>query len=292
MNDTESLISQYADDTFLVLDGCETSLRETLICFENFYKASGLKINTSKTRVVWVGNKRYSNQILCPDFKLDWSVSNFKLLGIDFSLDLSSMSDLNFRKKIIDVSKILKSWQHRKLTLLGKVTVIKSLALPKLIHFLTSLPNLKQSLFNDLNKLFFNFIWDGKPEKIKRNTLIADFEDGGLKMIHLQQFNAYFKISWIKRFFSNLKGGWQKIMAKNIKYYGGEIIFSLQKEKILEISKIFSNPVWKDVFYSLYLAKPLVTLNIKECLSLDLLNFVSIDDFSFYMRWENAGVTN
>jgi hypothetical protein len=29
VNDTESLISQYADDTFLVLDGCETSLRET-----------------------------------------------------------------------------------------------------------------------------------------------------------------------------------------------------------------------------------------------------------------------
>jgi hypothetical protein len=81
-----------------------------------------------------VGNKRYSNQIICPDFKLNWSVSNFKLLGIDFSLGLSSMPDLNFRKKIIDVSKILKSWQHRKLTLL---------------------PNLKQSLFNDLNKLFF-----------------------------------------------------------------------------------------------------------------------------------------
>jgi len=33
-------------------------------------------------------------------------------------------------------------------------------------------------------------------------------------------------------------------------------------------------------------------LNIKECLSLDLLNFVSIDDFPFYMRWENVGVTN
>ena len=107
--------------------------------------------------------------------------------------------------------------------------MIKTLALPKLIHLLTSLPNLKQSLFNDLNKQFFNFIWDGKPEKIKRNTLIADFEDGGLKMIHLQQFNAYLKISWVKRLFSNLKGGWQKIMAKNIKYYGVERIFSLQK---------------------------------------------------------------
>ena len=92
VNDTESLISQYADDTFLVLDGCETSLRETLICFENFYKASGLKINTSKTRVIWVGNKRYSNQILCPDFKLNWFVSNFKLLEIDFSLDLNCIN--------------------------------------------------------------------------------------------------------------------------------------------------------------------------------------------------------
>ena len=84
--------------------------------------------------------------------------------------------------------------------------MIKTLALPKLIHL--------QSLFNDLNKLFFNFIWDGKPEKIKRNTLIADFEDGGLKMIHLQQFNAYLKITWVKRLFSNLKVvgkiSWQK----------------------------------------------------------------------------------
>jgi hypothetical protein len=59
----------------------------------------------------------------------------------------------------------------------GKVIVIKTLALPKLIHL--------QSLFNDLNKLFLNFIWDGKPEKITRNTLIADFEDGGLKMIQV-----------------------------------------------------------------------------------------------------------
>jgi hypothetical protein len=122
-------------------------------------------MNTSRTRVVWVGKKRYSNQIHCPDFKLDWSVCNFKLLGIYFSLDLSTMPHLNFGKKIIDVSKILQRWQHRTLTLLGKVTVIKTLALRKLMHLFTSLPNIKQSLFNDLNKLFFNLIWDGKPEK-------------------------------------------------------------------------------------------------------------------------------
>jgi hypothetical protein len=83
------------------------------------------------------------------------------------------MPDLNFRKKIIDVSKILKSWQHRKLTLLEKVTVIKTLALPKLIHLLTSLPNLKQSLFNDLNKYFLILYGMENQKKIKQNTLIV-----------------------------------------------------------------------------------------------------------------------
>jgi hypothetical protein len=155
-------------------------------------------MNTSKTKVVWVGNKRYSDLILCPDFNHDWSYSKFKLLGIEFSLDLYTMPDLNVRKKIIDISRILKSWQHRKLTLLGKVTVIKTLALPKLIHLFTSLPNLKQSMLNELYKLFFNFIWDGKIEKNKRNTLIGDVQEGGLKMIHLQSFITYLKVCWVK----------------------------------------------------------------------------------------------
>ena len=80
-------------------------------------------------------------------------MKTFKVLGIDFSLDLNCITDINFTKKI-KVKAILKSWQHRKLTLLGKITVIKTLALPKLIHLLTSLPNLPQTKINDLNSLF------------------------------------------------------------------------------------------------------------------------------------------
>jgi hypothetical protein len=77
----------------------------------------------------------------------------------------------------------------------------------------------------DRGKTVCSLRWSGGI--IQRTILIADFEDGGLKMIHLQQFNAYLKISWVKRFFSNLKSGWQKSMAKKIKYYGGERMFSL-----------------------------------------------------------------
>jgi hypothetical protein len=44
---------------------------------------------------------------------------NYLFLGIDFSLDLNCITDINFTKKIKEVKAILKSWQHRKLTLLG-----------------------------------------------------------------------------------------------------------------------------------------------------------------------------
>jgi hypothetical protein len=70
INEVESLISLYADDTFLILDGSENSLREALESFESFYKVSGLKMNSSKTKVVWVGNKKYSDQIICPNMRL------------------------------------------------------------------------------------------------------------------------------------------------------------------------------------------------------------------------------
>jgi hypothetical protein len=55
---------------------------------------SGLKMNSSKTKAVWVGNKKYSDQIICPNMKLNWSHENFKVLGIDFSLDLNCITDV------------------------------------------------------------------------------------------------------------------------------------------------------------------------------------------------------
>ena len=64
-------------------------------------------------------------------------------------------------------------------------------------------------MLNELNKLFFNLIWDGKTE---RNTLIGDIQEGGLKMIHLQSFITYLKVSWVKQFFFNLNGDWQNIL--------------------------------------------------------------------------------
>ena len=60
----EFRISQYADDTSLLLDGSEESLFEALLTLEWFEKISGLRINFNKTQVIWIGSKKYSEEKL------------------------------------------------------------------------------------------------------------------------------------------------------------------------------------------------------------------------------------
>jgi hypothetical protein len=69
---SEHEISQFADDTSVILDGSEESLNETLLELEWFKKISGLKINFSKTQVIWIGSKKYSSDRLCENWNLSW----------------------------------------------------------------------------------------------------------------------------------------------------------------------------------------------------------------------------
>ena len=50
------LLSQYADDNPLLLDGSENSLRSTMSVLQFYANISGLKINIEKTKAVWIGS--------------------------------------------------------------------------------------------------------------------------------------------------------------------------------------------------------------------------------------------
>ena len=76
---------------------------------------------------------------------------------------------------------------------MGKVTVVKKFALPKLFFALSSLPNPPKSTIDRIKKIMYSFIWDSKPDKIKRSTLIQNYEKGGIKMINIEKFYNVFK---------------------------------------------------------------------------------------------------
>ena len=48
----------------------------------------------------------------------------------------------------------------------------------------------------EINKLTFNFIWEGKPAKIKKKkNIISDIKHGGLKMLDFEIMGKALKIA-------------------------------------------------------------------------------------------------
>ena len=77
-----------------------------------------------KTKVIWIGRKRYSKDKLNVTAQLDWGNVEFNLLGITFSVDLDTMVELNYNKAIDKVTKDVLKWQNQNLTPIGRVTVM------------------------------------------------------------------------------------------------------------------------------------------------------------------------
>ena len=113
--------------------------------------------------------------------------------SVRFLQTLVRYNEIKLREKNRQFEICLKQWQHRKLTLMGKVTVVKNFAPHKLIFALSSLPNPPKSTIDRIEKIMYSFIWDGKPDKIKRNTLIQNYEKRGIKMINIEKMYYVFK---------------------------------------------------------------------------------------------------
>ena len=63
----EIKISQYTDDTTLILDGSEQSLSEALRVLDGFSKISGLRLNKKKTEALWIGSNVGKKEVICKE---------------------------------------------------------------------------------------------------------------------------------------------------------------------------------------------------------------------------------
>ena len=180
----------------LILDGSQASLERSFAFLDSFGQLSGLRGNCGKTEVLWIGSKKRSNQIMWPDKNLKWEDGRVKALGVWFCTIQNEEMKMNYEDKVHKVEDILNNWQNKRLTLPGKNTVIKTLAASQLVYILSSLRTCFKSL-KEINDLLFKFLWDGKRDKIKRSEMIADYGDGGQKMLDIMAFNKSLKIAWI-----------------------------------------------------------------------------------------------
>ncbi len=165
---------------------------------------------------------------------LIWKQSQFKTLGITFHTDTKYMFDLNYKVKLKQIEGTLNCWRTRSLSLIGKNFVIKTLMLPQLI-FLFSVLSFKipKAFFNQLNKLFFKFIWNGGNDRVKRDYMCNDYFQCGLKMVDASAFALAQKMSWVKLLFDNkFDSVWKTMELTSIESYGDMLWKSFAPECI------------------------------------------------------------
>ena len=74
---------------------------------------------------------------------------------------------------------------------------LKTLILPQ-VQFLLGMIYVSEKTLMEIDKIFFKFLWNGKPAKIKETTIIAPICEGGLGMIDIHAVHTAAKCSWLK----------------------------------------------------------------------------------------------
>ena len=183
-----------------MMDGSKNTFENLINKIDKFGEISGLKLNTSKSIMLRSGSLKHSNETFFTKKKFIWTAESASTLGITFSNSKQLYHELNFLPKIEEFCNCLNTWKKHRLSLIGKVLVIKTFALPKLIYPLTVLEKPSVENINIIKKhIMFDFLWENKPDKINRKTIIQNYENGGLKMIDINFFMNSVKSGCVKR---------------------------------------------------------------------------------------------
>ena len=112
-----------------------------------------------------------NNDIDLANYGITSVQTSIKSLGIIIKKDVSNIAELNFNDRLIKVRNLLNMWKCRQLTIKGKITILRSQALP-IILYPASVLFTPEHIIDKIDKLFFNFIWPNKKHHVKKNILI------------------------------------------------------------------------------------------------------------------------
>jgi len=171
---------------------------------------------------MWIGSLKDNT---CQPFGLKWTSEPILALGIYFTYDRKLCNELNFYEIFKKLESVLCLWKKRNLSLYGRINIVKTLGLSKLI-FNSSVLCIPNSFAAEVDKVAFNFIWNNKPANIKKRTIGGTLEEGGLNMVSFKHIDKALKLAWVKRLLDRKETLWKVIPENTLLGYGGLFLFS------------------------------------------------------------------
>ena len=213
VDDVEFKISQLADDTTIFVSDFE-SVGNVLKLVDKFHQLSGLKLNLDKTVAKGIGSLQHYE---CHDkYSISWTDGPLCTLGITISNDPEVILNENFLPRLKVFDNILTIWHRRGLSLKGKVTILRALALPRLLYPMSVLP-IPNKIVKIVDSMIFDFIWSLRKPKIKRDVVIQNIVHGGIKVPDFATMVEANRTSWIQWLCNDSNAKWKSILRSVIK---------------------------------------------------------------------------
>jgi hypothetical protein len=199
----------FADDITAICKN-KRGIQEIISSYEKFTKISGITLNVPKTEIMIIGDKEKTKK----QFRIKYNQENItiinqdsvKICGITFSNDKEYAYNENIKKKVLKMERQLNIWRQRNISLEGKILLVKCFGLSQLIYSLQA-SHIRQQEIKQIENIIYKFIWNISPSstrtsgKIKRETLQASTEDGGLNAPNVKALNDAIKYRHLLRCF-------------------------------------------------------------------------------------------
>ena len=164
-------VSMYADDITLFITS-DRSVQEALRVASEFGRGSGASLNRNKSQIKYFGKWAERRKALGG---IEACGGPIRVLGVDFLPGDSGA--VNWSKRLDVVRRRLGLWQQRKLTISGKVLVLKADVLPTLVYLSYIFP-MPARLRGGLTRAVFKFLW-GSYEYVQRAQMYQAVLEGG-----------------------------------------------------------------------------------------------------------------
>lgn len=106
-----------------------------------------------------------------------------------------------------------------------------------------------KNITTEINKIIFEYLWNGKRDRIKRNTIIGEYEIGGIKMVDTQSIIDSLHIKWVQRLLSAEDAAWKILPTWWLNFFGKDyLIFRMNFNNLKELINV-SNAKTVPIFY-------------------------------------------
>ena len=202
----------YADDVNAVIANNHESLQQLFSEYERLTRLSGLELNANKTELLPIISSNLMIDKSRLYYRVNYCGSNFvlkanertKINGILLQQDETAMKDENVAEICHKMTKHLKTWTARQLSILGKILIVKTYGISQVIYLMQSMC-LSDAHVKQINAILYKFIWNKHfmaakaPERIKREIVNKPIKLGGLGMLNIVELDASLKVKALGR---------------------------------------------------------------------------------------------